>query len=226
VRIRTAALAISIVVAATTQAIADPFPTGAWKSIGPTTISDVYGLAAGRISDLVVETSGVIVVATANGGLWRRDPESGTWTAVGENLPTLSYGALDQSGSTFYAASGEQHWCYDCSPGRYVFSSGDDGRTWHVHSASPVTFASSIRVSPKDGKTLWLAGDRGLFLYSKDSSNSWTWKSVELAAGVPFDNPTSIALDQPRSPLRHRRPGCCRETTQRTVATAETFDST
>jgi hypothetical protein len=192
---RTLGYVVCLLLVSGTGAAADPVPTGDWMNIGPKEISDVYGLASGRISDVVVEDSGVILIAAANGGLWRQDPKTTTWTPVGENLSSLSFGALDRSGSTYYAASGERHWCADCNPGNGIFKSVDDGRTWQRFSNSPVKFASAIRVSPRDGRTIWLAGDTGLFIYAKDSGGSWMWQPIYSADGVAFHNPTSIVID-------------------------------
>jgi photosystem II stability/assembly factor-like uncharacterized protein len=180
-----------------------------WKSLGPAEIQGrYYGTVAGRINSIVLNKDGSIVVGAANGGLWRGsgpDITSLHWSATGDSLSSLSFGALDRLGATIYAASGEgNYFCSDCSPGDGIFVSYNHGADWHSLSTSPVSYTTSLRVSPKDSVTLWIAGAKdsysqstGVFVATDVANGNISWKSVPL--GNDSDHPTDIAVD-PRDP--------------------------
>lgn len=185
--IRTALMVFAILTLVTPPwASASP---GEWISLGPTEINGAYGIATGRISDIIADDSGAIIVAGANGGLWRRDPSRGTWQATGDSLSTLAFGAIGHNESIYYAASGEDHNCLDCAGGAGVFKSTDDGRSWTALLGSPVQRTAVLRVSPQDG-AIWVGGEKGLF---KSTDEGSTWQQVVRADG-PFNQPTAIAL--------------------------------
>ncbi|HVR46059.1 MAG TPA: hypothetical protein VMT95_05430 [Candidatus Binatia bacterium] len=163
-----------------------------WHSIGPGSINaPKYGWASGRVSQLIVDDDGALVVATANGGIWRRAASDQGWSETNAGLQSLAFGAIDHRRKLYVAATGEDHNCTDCAFGEGVYKSNDGGRSWTFLPRSPPMRAAAIRIGSSDGQVIWLAGSTGLW----ESINGGTsWSESAHDGGTEFIDPTSVLV--------------------------------
>ena len=163
-----------------------------WTSIGPTTAnSGPNGIGgtpvtdSGRITAIVPDGTTRLFVATAGGGLWRRD--NGTWKPLSETIGSLACGALAMDPShhnNLYLGLGDS---FD-GTGVGLLTSTDGGDTW----SAPVTLGASMEipaivVDPATTTTVLAGTDQGLFR-STDSGAHWS----AVAINTGFATPTKI----------------------------------
>lgn len=176
------------------SAIVPAYPGGTnaertWHSIGPNWIGDEeYGSVSGRISDISIAGTATVYIATANGGIWKRENQA--WQQENSGLTNLSFGSIDHHGKLFYASTGEDHRCFDCNWGDGVYKSTDSGATWDYLPSSPEQQTSVIRIGSDDGQIVWLAGSDGL---KKSNNGGAVWKPVRRD-GKNFLDPQAIVV--------------------------------
>jgi len=110
---------------------------GDWTELGPKPETDPsYGNIAGRITALALDGS-TLYAGAADGGLWvSQNPTapSPTFTPIGDNLPSLSIGAIAVDSTTtphtIYVGTGEPNGSQDSYYGVGVLKSTDGGQTW------------------------------------------------------------------------------------------------
>jgi len=110
---------------------------GDWTELGPRPEADAtYGNLAGRFTALALD-GGTLYAGAADGGLWVSQNPTGPnplFTPIGDNLPSLSIGAiaLDPSTSptTIYVGTGEPNGSGDSYYGMGILKSTDAGATW------------------------------------------------------------------------------------------------
>src|SRR3954451_14575089 len=116
---------------------------GAWTNQGPSPMGEITRSSLslvpmnGRIGALAIRPStGQIILAAAQGGIWTYDPASNTWTPRTSDLGTQAMGALTVAPSNdavVYAGTGEGALSGDSYFGNGVLKSSDGGQTWaHV----------------------------------------------------------------------------------------------
>jgi hypothetical protein len=116
---------------------------GGWTELGPRPETDPqYGALAGRMTAIAVDTGkdpsgNTVYLGAADGGVWKSTnalAAQPTFTAIGDNLPSLAIGAiaLDDSTSptTIYAGTGEPNGSQDSYYGLGIYKSTDGGQTW------------------------------------------------------------------------------------------------
>ena len=125
----------SYAAATTVQAASTPV----WTSIGPTpTTGGVFSPVAGRVTTIAVDPSdasgNTVLIGGAQGGIWRTTDAGATWTAVGDQDPSLAMGSIafaPSQPSTVYAGTGEQASIgFDIYYGAGVLKSTDHGQSW------------------------------------------------------------------------------------------------
>jgi hypothetical protein len=125
----------SYAAATTGQAVSTPV----WASIGPTpTTGGVFSPVTGRVTTTAVDPSdasgNTALIGGAQGGIWRTTDAGATWTAVGDQNPSLAMGSIAFAPSqptTVYAGTGEQASIgFDIYYGAGVLKSTNGGLTW------------------------------------------------------------------------------------------------
>jgi len=119
--------------------------TSPWTSIGPApTTGGVYSRVTGRITTIAVDPSdpngNTLLIGGAQGGIWRSTDAGQSWTAVGDQNPSLAMGSIafapsacstSPASCTVYAGTGEQAaLVFDVYYGAGVLKSSDHGQTW------------------------------------------------------------------------------------------------
>jgi hypothetical protein len=113
--------------------------TTSWTSIGPTpTTGGVFSPVTGRVTTIAVDPSdssgNTVLIGAAQGGIWRSIDAGATWTAVGDQSPSLAMGSIGFAPSQptiVYAGTGEQASIgFDIYYGAGVLKSIDRGLTW------------------------------------------------------------------------------------------------
>jgi hypothetical protein len=135
-----------------------------WVEQGPTNI-------AGRTISMVMDptNSNIIFVGTAGGGIWRTLDGGQVWSPVGDQLASLSIGALaidPENPTTIYAGTGEAYFNEDYIGGNGIYKSADNGTTWTrlagTTGAGWLDYnVESIAVDPTNSNNILVAGGGG-----------------------------------------------------------------
>jgi len=153
-----------------------------WVAVGPTNIG-------GRVADIVADPSNpqVFYIAAASGGIFKTVDGGLSWTAVFDESPGLSMGALAMDPAhpdTLYAGTGE------ASSGGYsyfgtgIYRSTDGGLTWQPRGLADSRYIARIVLDPVDPQRIWVAvmgevygtsTERGVYL-STDGGATWQRK--------------------------------------------------
>ncbi len=160
---------------------------GNWTELGPHPETDpTYGAVAGRMTAIAVDTGAdpsgnTVYLGAADGGLWKSSnalSASPTFTAIGDNLPSLAIGAiaLDDSTTptTIYVGTGEPNGSQDSYYGLGIYKSTDGGATWTA--GSGVNFfgsaISKLLVDPTSPNVLLAAVTEGGVYVNNNLVNS------------------------------------------------------
>jgi uncharacterized repeat protein (TIGR01451 family) len=190
----------------------------AWSGIGPNPIvqglrspgaAQRFGGMSGRIGALAIRKDGTILLAGAQGGIWKwsGDPATGvgSWTALTDGAVSLAMGALavaPSNDNVVYGGTGEGHLSGDSYFGNGVLKSIDGGNTWNHVSGDYFrgVAISRLVVDPANADHVYAAVLRGRggarrvtpavhsqfgIWESKDGGVSWTLlKEVTEANGA------------------------------------------
>jgi uncharacterized repeat protein (TIGR01451 family) len=150
-----------------------------WTGLGPNPIvqglrspgpNQRFGAMSGRIGAMAIRKDGTILLAGAQGGIWKwtgtASTGAGNWTALTDNQVSLAMGALavaPSNDNVVYGGTGEGHLSGDSYFGNGVLKSTDGGNTWtHVSGDYFRGVAiSRIVVDPANASHLYAAVLRG-----------------------------------------------------------------
>ena len=126
-----------------------------WRHVGPFRGGRTVGAAG------VAQQPNVFYVGANNGGVWKTTDYGQTWTAIFDEQPTQSIGAVAVAPSdpnVVYVASGEGLQRPDLSVGEGLFRSNDAGRTWqHFHGVGDARQIAAVIVDPNDPNRIFVA---------------------------------------------------------------------
>ena len=182
--------------------IENPLNNLQWNSIGPTGINSTspthWGEMSGRIRGLDVDptNSNVVYAGVASGGIWKTTDGGTSWTNVGDNLASLTYGAIaidPNNTNTVYAGAGEI--LYNFSPfiydGQGLYKTTDGGTTWNQVTAGfgTITHFGDLQVSPHNSNFVFAALGSG-YWHRGNLSNEGIWRSTD--AGVNWTRTLNV----------------------------------
>ena len=173
----------------------------AWRSIGP-------ALTSGRISDFAVRPGkrSEFFVASSSGGVWKTTNAGTTFAPVfdGEGSYSIGCVALDPADpGVVWVGTGENNNQRSVAYGDGVYKSVDGGATWKNVGLKTSEHIGTIRIDPRDSKSVYVAaygplwragGERGLY---KTTDGGATWTPI-LTAGE-HTGVSEVHLD-PRDP--------------------------
>ncbi len=150
-----------------------------FRAIGPS-------VTGGRIVDVEAhpDVPGLILVASASGGLWKSINNATTWTPIFDNQGTISLGDVAISMSNpdvIWVGTGEHNNQRSGLFGDGVYKSEDGGKTWENMGLKDSLRIGRIVIHPKDPNTVYVAssgplykagGERGVYK-TTDSGKSW-----------------------------------------------------
>ncbi|MEW6363504.1 MAG: hypothetical protein AB1714_02570 [Acidobacteriota bacterium] len=160
------------VVAESTRAVPAYAQRVDWQDLGPDPIlrATMYGdgtlTASGRTLAVAIDPADpdILLLGTAQGGIWRSIDAGRHWVAVAENMPSLAIKVIRFSQSNpdiVYAGTGEPH-SKTSIFGMGVFKSADGGQTWRTlpdHGKGwdfRYVAISGLRVHPANPSVLWV----------------------------------------------------------------------
>ena len=183
-----------------------------WTPMGPLAVPNgqTYGgarvMISGRVTAIAPHPSNTntIFIGTSRGGVWCTLDGGTTWTAIGDNQPSLAIGALGigiNNPDVLYAGTGEGNvqfystaYAQSSAPGVYlgvgVLRSTDGGNTWTHHAAALLSNHSFYRIAVdrNNADRAFAATSRGLCR----TTDGTTWTALS-GGGLPTINSTVIA---------------------------------
>ena len=170
-----------------------------WVEMGPRVLKHSWGDLdnGGRTCMIAVNPKNprILYAGAASGGIWKSIDEGKSWTPIGDQLASLSVGAIaidPTNPDIIYAGLGEPHYSLDSFHGAGFLRSRDAGKTWDLLSSDVFLDYTFSRVVPHPTRPgfLYAATSRGVFR-SLDYGGTW----VELLNG-----PATDLLIDPKSP--------------------------
>jgi photosystem II stability/assembly factor-like uncharacterized protein len=133
---------------------ADVFQSLTWRGIGP--------MRGGRTKAItgVPSQPSAFYIGVVNGGVWRTNDYGRTWTAIFDQQPTGSIGAVAVSLSDpniIYVGSGEGLHRPDLSVGDGIYKSTDAGKTWTHLGLRDGQQIPQIAIDPRDPNKILVA---------------------------------------------------------------------
>jgi len=174
-----------------------------WNSIGPSGIISGFpshwGEMSGRIRGLAVHPTdpNTVYVGAAAGSIWKTTDGGTSWTNVGDNLASLTYGAIavdPGNPSIVYAGAGEirHNLAFNIYDGQGLYKSTDAGTTWNQITTGfgTVTHFGDLEVSPHNSNIVIAALGSG-YSYLGNLGNEGMWWSTD--AGVNWARTLNVA---------------------------------
>jgi photosystem II stability/assembly factor-like uncharacterized protein len=172
----------------------------AWVEEGPSNVG-------ARVTDLAMHPvySDIIYAALASGGVFKSTDGGNTWTAISDDLPVLTIGAIavdPHHPNVVYAGTGEANAQSFSWFGMGMYKSTDHGATWSYIGLEETRYIARVVVDPLNGDRIWVAGTGSLFgtnpergIYrSLNAGSSW-----DLVLSVSDSTAgTDVAIDPTR----------------------------
>lgn len=162
-----------------------------WTSVGPKGINATFpahwGEMSGRVPGIAVDPSdaNTVYIGAAAGGIWKSTNGGTSWTNLGDDLASLTFGALavdPNNSSNVYAGAGEAMYSFNPNiyDGKGLYKSTDGGGTWTqiTNGFGSQTQFSDIEVSPHNSNILFAALGSG-YWHLGSLSNEGVWKSTD-----------------------------------------------
>jgi photosystem II stability/assembly factor-like uncharacterized protein len=170
-----------------------------WMEMGPSVIRHSWGDMdnAGRTSMIAINPQDprILYSGAASGGIWKSVDEGKSWKPIGDQLASLSVGAITLDPfdpEIVYVGLGEPHYSLDSFHGAGFLRSRDGGKTWDLLSSDVFLDYTFSRIVPNPARPgfLYAATSRGVFR-TLDYGATW----VQL-----LDGPATDLLLDPKSP--------------------------
>jgi photosystem II stability/assembly factor-like uncharacterized protein len=152
-----------------------------WRMIGPFRGGRTRAVAG------VPSQPGVFYIGAVNGGVWRSDDYGRTWTAIFDDQPTQSIGAIavaPADPNILYVATGEGLQRPDLSIGNGIYKSTDAGKTWTHLGLRDGEQIPALAIDPRDPNRIFAAvlghpygsnPERGIF---RSTDGGTTWQKI------------------------------------------------
>ena len=194
---------------------------GSWAPVGngpliandptyPRTSGEGFANLAGRITSFALDSShNVVYVSVGQGGVWKSSDLGGTWTSIGDKLPSQPVGSVAYTtagGGTLIAVTGND--TFGGGTGSYgmgVYYTRDEGSSWHKSAGVPDdALGFRARVDPNNPSIVYAATGAGLY---RSTDAGATFANVNLPTGFTDGDPTKAPLS-PNCTGQFRTPKC------------------
>jgi photosystem II stability/assembly factor-like uncharacterized protein len=137
------------------------------------------GYVTGRMTALAFdEAHHVLYAAAAGGGVWKSGDDGGTWTPIGDRLPSLSIGALavNQANGDLWVGTGEGNTNSDAYSGSGVYRLPYGGGTLSLANRVGGTNLDNhtVRNLRIAGTSVFAATNRGVYRTDLSGTSGWT----------------------------------------------------
>ncbi|MDQ1748643.1 MAG: hypothetical protein QOD07_2906 [Frankiaceae bacterium] len=139
------------------------------------------GYVTGRITGIAGDAAGYVYAGGANGGVFRRPPNSTTWTPISDQIPSLSTGYLTlASDGSLWLATGEFNFGgYSVGVGVFRLANPQTGTfSMDDRVGGSELESTMIRKLVFDSGTVWAATSRGIWKHSASGSFTSAWTRV------------------------------------------------
>lgn len=173
--------------------------SGSWQPLGPTNYNTTGGHngGLGRVNCIAFhpQNANIIYAGTANGGLWRREP-NGNWTALTDHIPSVSVSGVVvnyNNANDIYILTGDG----DSGGNQGMFSAGvfeshDGGNSWAASGQFPGladTLYNGYKLvqHPTNPAIFFACTSKGLYrsanycgTWTRVNPNGWNWAGTEV----------------------------------------------
>ena len=165
-----------------------------WSSVGPNGSQSRighWGITSGRVRAIAVHPNDplTVYIGAACGGIWKTTDGGESWMNIGEDLESLSFGAIDidsNNPEVIYAGSGE----VDFIPsifhftGRGLFKSINGGQSWiQIPDGFGLnTHFGDLSVNPHNSNIVIAALASGYAYGGGNLTNEGIWKSTDAGS--------------------------------------------
>jgi len=161
-----------------------------WESIGPHGVNALpnhWGTTSGRVRGLAIHPSNpdIAYIGVAAGGIWKTTNGGTSWTPLGDDLESLTFGAIaidPQNPQTVYAGTGEARFRFGTGiyDGKGLFKSTDGGATWSEITTAfgAQTHFAALHVDPSDSDIIYAALASG-YSFLGNLNNEGIWVSSD-----------------------------------------------
>jgi photosystem II stability/assembly factor-like uncharacterized protein len=174
-----------------------------WNPVGPAGIISGFpshwGEMSGRVRGIAVHPTNhdIVYIGAAAGGIWKTTNGGSSWTNIGENLASLTFGsiAIDPGNpNIIYAGSGEIMYSFNpyIYEGKGLYKSTDAGQTWTQITAGfgLQTHFGNLVVSPHNSNYVFAALGSGSW-FTGNLGNEGIWRSTN--AGINWTRVLNVA---------------------------------
>lgn len=166
-----------------------------WQTVGPhgvNALPDRWGVTSGRVRGVAIHPTNpdIVYMGAAAGGIWKTTDGGENWTALGENLESLTFGAIaidPKNPLIVYAGTGEARFGFNdvIYDGKGLFKSTDGGETWNepTNAFGLQTHFAALRVDPVNSNIIYAALASG-YSFFRNPGNEGIW--VSNNAGVTW----------------------------------------
>ncbi|MDQ7063258.1 MAG: FG-GAP-like repeat-containing protein [candidate division KSB1 bacterium] len=185
-----------------------------WQSVGPHGVNALpahWGVTSGRVRGLAIHPQDpeTVYIGVAAGGIWKTTNGGASWTSLGNNFESLTFGAIaidPQNPQTVYAGTGEVRFGFNTVlyDGKGLFKTTDGGATWAEITTDfgTRTHFAALAVAPNTSNVVYAALASG-YSFVGSLNNEGIWRSgdggVNWTQVIPINDAFDIAPHPSRS---------------------------
>ena len=177
-----------------------------WQTVGPHGVNALpahWDVTSGRVRGLAIhpQDAQTAYIGVAAGGIWKTTNGGDSWSPLGDNLESLTFGAIaidPESPQTVYAGTGEARFQFvrNIYDGKGLFKSTDGGNSWTEITTDfgSRTHFAALAVAPNASNIVYAALASGYFDVGS-LNNEGIWRSGDGGVNWTQSLPVNDAFD-------------------------------